>query len=254
MLVERVISVITPVLGTKADYIGDAYATLVSQELPDGWRWEWLIQQDGPEGAVPLPPDDPRISFRVSHRWGRQALARNIALSRANGDLIKVLDADDMLVPGALTRDIDVFMSRPEITWTLARSLNYMPDGTTTRFPSNPSPGQIKHDVIFPYWEQHHEPPVHPASLCVRRQALLALGGWMAVPGSEDTGLLLALDATSTGYFIDEPGLLHRRWPGQTTASRRLDDDERKAVLNLIGARARVLRAQQRSAGVEDYQ
>ena len=245
MAKEHIISVITPVLGTRADYIKDAYASLMTQELPAEWRWEWLVQQDGPEGTVPLPSDDSRISFRVSNYRGRQALARNMALSRANGDLIKVLDADDMLTSGALARDIEVLVSRPDITWTLARSLNYMPDGRTTRFPSNPSPGPIQHDVIFPYWERHHEPPVHPASLCVRRQALLALGGWMAVPGSEDTGLLLALDATSTGYFIDEPGLLHRRWSGQTTATR-LDNDERKAVLNLLGARARALRAQQR--------
>jgi hypothetical protein len=244
MSTEHVISVITPVLGTKADYIGEAYDSLAVQELPEGWRWEWLVQQDGPEGAVPLPPDDSRISFRVSNRWGRQALARNIALSRAQGDLIKVLDADDMLTPGSLARDIDVLSSRLEITWTLARSLNYLPDGTTTRFPANPEPGPIDQDVIFPYWETHGEPPVHPASLCVRRQALLALGGWMAVPGAEDTGLLLALNATSTGYFIDEPGLLHRRWPGQTTASRP-DDDERRAVLNLLSARAHALRAQQ---------
>jgi hypothetical protein len=245
MSAERVISVITSVLGTKADYIGEAYDSLVAQELPAGWQWEWLVQQDGPEGVVPLPPDDARISLRVSNRWGRQAMARNLALSRAQGDLIKVLDADDMLTPGALVRDIAVLIAEPNITWTLARSLNYLPDGTTTRFPANPDPGPIKPDVIFPYWEQHQEPPVHPASLCVRRQALLALGGWMAVPGAEDTGLLLALDVTSTGYFIDEPGLLHRRWPGQTTASRP-DDDERRAVLHLLDARARALRAQQR--------
>lgn len=238
---ERTISVITAVLGTKADYIEKAYDSIASQELPKGWQWEWLVQQDGPEGTVRLPSDDERISFRVSNHWGRQALARNIALSRAQGHLIKVLDADDMLTPGALARDIEALTSQPRITWTLARSLNYLPDGTTTRFADNPNPGRIDHDVIFPYWEQHQEPPVHPASLCVRWQALLALGGWMAVPSAEDTGLLLALDATSTGYFIDEPGLLHRRWSGQTTASR-LDNVERRAALNLIGARARALR------------
>jgi hypothetical protein len=245
MSTERVISVITAVLGTKADYLAEAYGSLAAQELPEGWSWEWLVQQDGPDGALSLPTGDPRIRSGISNRWGGQAIARNLALSRAHGDLIKVLDADDMLTPGALTRDIEIFTTRPDITWSLARSLNYLLDGTTTRFPSNPDPGPIAPDVLLPYWEHHGEPPVHPASLCVRRQAVLALGGWMAVPGAEDTGLLLALDATSTGYFIGEPGLLHRRWPGQNTANRP-DDDERRAVLNLIGARARALRTLQR--------
>ncbi|QEV39866.1 hypothetical protein CP978_16030 [Streptomyces nodosus] len=45
-----------------------------------------------------------------------------------------------------------------------------------------------------------------------------ALGGWMALPSSEDTGLLMALNAVSTGWFIEECGLLYRKWPGQSTA------------------------------------
>lgn len=52
----------------------------------------------------------------------------------------------------------------------------------------------------------------------MRRDLLLALGGWMALPASEDTGLLLALNTVSTGYFIREYGLLYRKWPGQATA------------------------------------
>ncbi len=40
----------------------------------------------------------------------------------------------------------------------------------------------------------------------------------MALPASEDTGLLLALNAVSTGYFIPDAGLLYRKWPGQSTA------------------------------------
>lgn len=63
----------------------------------------------------------------------------------------------------------------------------------------------------------------------------------MAVTTSEDTGLLLALNAISTGYCIGEPGRLYRVWPGQLTASR-ASDSERRAVLRLIGARAEALR------------
>lgn len=58
-----------------------------------------------------------------------------------------------------------------------------------------------------------------------------------AFRSSEDTGLLRDLNAVSTGYFIGEPGLHYRVWPGQTTAQR-VSDDERKAVLRLVGMRA----------------
>jgi hypothetical protein len=40
----------------------------------------------------------------------------------------------------------------------------------------------------------------------------------MAVPGSDDTGLLVAASVISVGYFHHEVGSLYRKWPGQVTA------------------------------------
>jgi len=39
----------------------------------------------------------------------------------------------------------------------------------------------------------------------------------MGLPASEDTGLLLSLEAMSRGYFLDQPGLLYRKSPDQIT-------------------------------------
>lgn len=241
MIRNRRISIITPVYAPRAEYLGETYKSLEAQTLPPGWEWEWLVQQDGPEGELDgyLPADE-RISLQTSSRWGGQALARNLALARANGSLVKVLDADDVLTEGSLRRDVALLDAEPDIAYTISRVLNYHPDGSTTRFPENPDPGPIPQGALLPYWQRNDEPQVHPASLCVRHEMLAALGGWMAVTSSEDTGLLLALNAVSTGYFIGEPGLLYRVWPGQTTATR-ATDDERAAVLRLIGLRTQEL-------------
>lgn len=239
---QRRISVVTPVYAPKAEYLGETYKSLEMQVLPPGWQWEWLVQQDGPEGDLTGHlPEDERISLRVGKRWGGQALARNLALARASGSLVKILDADDVLTEGALRRDIATLDRHPDIAYTIARVLNYYPDGSTTRFPENPPPGRITRGALLPYWQRNDEPQVHPASLCVRREILEALGGWMAVSSSEDTALLLALNALSTGYFVGEPGLLYRVWPGQSTAGR-TKDDEHSAVLKLMGARSEALR------------
>jgi hypothetical protein len=48
---------------------------------------------------------------------------------------------------------------------------------------------------------------------------LLALGGWMALPASEDTALLMALDACGDGFFVPETGMIYRRWSPQMSAS-----------------------------------
>ncbi len=83
---------------------------------------------------------------------------------------------------------------------------------------------------------------MHPATLCARRDLVTALGGWMALPASEDTGLLMALNAVSTGWFIEECGLLYRKWPGQSTAQdAHHHETERRARMKIIEERAEAL-------------
>lgn len=61
----------------------------------------------------------------------------------------------------------------------------------------------------------------------------------MALPASEDTGLLLALDAVSRGWFTAEPGLLYRKWEGQVTGqAAHVDPAERAARVAVTEARA----------------
>jgi hypothetical protein len=76
----------------------------------------------------------------------------------------------------------------------------------------------------------------------VRRELLLALGGWMALPASEDTGLLLALNSVSRGWFSEEVGLLYRKWEGQETGqASHVEPGEREARMAVVEARARAL-------------
>ncbi|SCL17520.1 hypothetical protein GA0070624_1314 [Micromonospora rhizosphaerae] len=83
---------------------------------------------------------------------------------------------------------------------------------------ADPPEGQFTRTHILNYFQQNnYRLPVHPATLCIRRQLVLALGGWTALPGGEDTGLLLGASVIADGYFIGEPGLLYRRHPDQIT-------------------------------------
>ncbi|WP_306188861.1 glycosyltransferase family A protein [Streptomyces sp. MK5] len=239
----NIVSVITPVHGPSAHYLGDAYASLTQQELPHGWDWEWIIQEDGETTEVrPHVPSDSRISFEQG-RQGRAGMARTMALARAHGDLVKVLDADDMLTPGALLRDIEALTGQSGIAWTTSRVLDLLPDGSTVGFEGDPPPGPIARGAVLERWRTHdYRAQVHPATLCARRDLVTALGGWMALPSSEDTGLLMALNAVSTGWFIEECGLLYRKWPGQATAQdEHHHDTERRARMKVIEERAEAL-------------
>lgn len=241
----RLVSVITPVYGDSAQYLKDAYRSLAEQDMREGWDWEWLVQEDGQTGLLNGSlPDDPRISPGTG-RHGGPATARNLALARARGELVKALDADDMLTPGALARDIAVLTGHPQISWTTSRLLDLFPDGTTTGFEHDPPEGSIPQGAVFHHWRTHnYRAQVHPASLCIRRDLLLALGGWMALPASEDTGLLLAANAITPGYFIAQPGLYYRKWPGQTTSQpAHTEPNEHTARVRLIEARTTALLA-----------
>jgi hypothetical protein len=79
------------------------------------------------------------------------------------------------------------------------------------------------------------------------RELLTALGGWMAVPGSDDTGLLVAASVVSTGYFVGEVGLHYRKWPGQVTAgAAHMEPVEWKLRMSLIDERAQSIMSSQK--------
>lgn len=243
MSAKNVITVMTAVHAPGAHYLPEAYESLRKQELPDGWEWQWLVQEDGQtEEVEPHVPDDHRISFGQG-RSGRAGMARTLALPRTKGSLVRVLDADDQLTPGSLARDIEVLTQHSHVGWTTARVLDLLPDGKTRGFGGDPDEGVLERGSMLRSWQaNNHRAPVHPATLCVRRELLLALGGWMALPASEDTGLLLALDAVSQGWFTTEVGLLYRKWEGQVTAAAsHVDEAELAARVAVVEARALAL-------------
>ena len=239
---SRTVSVITAVHGPSMRYLPAAYQSLLDQAMPAGWDWQWIIQEDGTTGAARswLPADE-----RISYGTGRQlaqGIARTYALSRAAGELVKVLDSDDVLAAGALVREIAVFED-PDVGWSTCRVLDLLPDGSTRGFEGDPPAGPIARGDVLDYWLTHNfRASVHPATLCIRRSLLLMLGGWMSLPAGEDTGLMLAANAISDGYFIAQPGLYYRKWPGQVTADpAHTEEHELIARNGVIEERARTL-------------
>jgi glycosyltransferase involved in cell wall biosynthesis len=240
---DRRIDVITAVHAPSAPYLAEAYKSLCAQELPDGWEWRWVIQEDGFGDAVrPHVPDDPRITFHQG-RPGGPGVTRTMALAYTSGPYVKVLDADDQLTPGALARDLALLEADPALGWTTSRVLDLLPDGSTAGFDGDPEDGPLARGEVFTYWKANNfRAQVHPATLFARRDLVLALGGWMALPASEDTGLLLALNAVAPGHFTREYGLLYRKWEGQATAQpSHTDAAERDARMAVVEARAEKL-------------
>jgi hypothetical protein len=98
-------SVITPVGPGLHEHLPDPHESLLAQELPPGWSWEWLLQCDSMDPGdramirAVLPADEPRLSLGAV-RSGGPAIARTVTLGRATGDLAKALRCQRPAHPG----------------------------------------------------------------------------------------------------------------------------------------------------------
>ncbi|WP_019548014.1 hypothetical protein [Streptomyces sulphureus] len=72
---------------------------------------------------------------------------------------------------------------------------------------------------MLEHWKTHdYRAQVHPATLCARKELLLALGGWTALPVAEDTAAPARSSTRLPPAGFTEVGLHYRKWEGQMTA------------------------------------
>jgi glycosyltransferase involved in cell wall biosynthesis len=208
-------SIITAVLADKDRYIAETYKSIVSQQLPPGWEWEWLVQEDGTTGgpASKLPADD-RISAGMAQR-GRAATARTIALGRASGILSRAIDADDIFTPGAIARDIET-IAKHDVAWCVSAAIDLLPNGELKNGPRDPDPGLTPAMFFFDGLKAGQFQLIG-TTMCAYTSLLHAIGGWPAVPIQEDVHILLAAETVAPGAVVDGASIYYRRWPGATT-------------------------------------
>jgi glycosyltransferase involved in cell wall biosynthesis len=187
--------------------------SLSIQELPEGWSWQWVVQEDSDTPSLGhLLPDDPRIDFSYNGAHFGPATTRNLALVRARGAITRNLDDDDELSPDALARDIEMFQKHPNVAWVTSEASD-VAHGTIHPHPTPFPEGLVPIDGLRETWLRMPEkvPPVHPATLCVRTEHLRAMGGWMALPFSEDTALLMSISSRFPGYHGRHVSLFYHR-------------------------------------------
>ncbi|WP_030753264.1 glycosyltransferase family 2 protein [Streptomyces sp. NRRL F-5135] len=211
------ISVITAVYDGGHQYLPDAYASLRAQPMPDGWAWEWLIQEDGRTGRPrTVLPSDERIRYSTGARGGA-GVARTVGLARANGSLARALDADDLLTEGALARDIEELTRHPEAGWCISGCLDLLPDGRLIPGPYDPPPGPLPYAQLRAQYEAGMFPVVG-THLTARTDLVRAVGGWPALPALEALALVLICASVAPGRMVGTPGGVYRKHPAQSTA------------------------------------
>jgi glycosyltransferase involved in cell wall biosynthesis len=215
------ISIVTPTQAHNADHIAALWDSLAGQELPPGWEWEWLVQEDGQRPAVrDRLPGDPRIHYDALGVQLGGAATRNTALARARGELVAGMDHDDLYEPGGLAALAGPLAGDPAAAWSCARMRWQNPDGSTWVKPDVYPPGRIEPGTIADTFVRSDDFPFPASIVAYRRLHLVAHGGWPAVARSADAVLLAAFSTRWPGIWVDEVVATYRRWPAQHTVQR----------------------------------
>jgi len=99
------ISILTPACDTTPQWLDEAADSVLAQAYE---RWEWCVVDDGSgdprsiEALARLAARDPRIHLHRAAARGGVSAASNLALARASGEFVALLDHDDVLTPHAL--------------------------------------------------------------------------------------------------------------------------------------------------------
>ncbi|HEX4222760.1 MAG TPA: glycosyltransferase [Pseudonocardiaceae bacterium] len=214
------LSVLTVAQASRADLLAEAAESLAGQELPAGWEFEWILQEDG--DTPELAELARRFPFARHAAWGKLgqlglSATRNLALSRACGELVGTLDSDDVLLPGALAVAIEAFAAYPDIHWVSAQADDLTPDGQRVPFEPYLRPGYVEIGAVRAFVEANDLMPVACPGVTMRTATVRALGGWAANPRWDDSALFVALAEIAPGYVTPEVTWLYRQHEDQNT-------------------------------------
>ena len=204
-----------------ARWLPDTLASVRAQSYED---FELVVVDDASSDATPAilaaEPDLRLRAFRHQCNQG-QAVTVGESIARARGELVKLLDADDLLHPDCLARMVEALDAHPSAAFVFCRRDLLVED------PDDP--------VVRRWVEQFRELHVHfgplralndgrellrryldarmpgnwvaePAGVMARRSQLLAVGGYnVRVRQNNDMDLWLRLMTRGDVAFIDAP-------------------------------------------------
>jgi glycosyltransferase involved in cell wall biosynthesis len=169
------VSVIIPVHNRAAE-LRETLDCLIAQTLED---WEAIIVDDrSTDGADRVAQDyaadDPRFRpvFLPEDKSGAPA-ARNLGVSRSQGEFILFLDSDDLLSPTALEQRVARMRAKPSLDFTLNRCQQFRTKPGDVALLWNADTGED--DLIrFLKWDM----PWQTSSPLWRRSSLAKVGPW----------------------------------------------------------------------------
>ncbi len=216
MTTQPLVSIIIPCYN-QARYIPDAVESLRKQVHE---HWEAILVNDGSTDDTravvqKLTADDPRLKYIEQENRGL-AGARNTGLDHASGDYIQFLDADDLLFPDKLSKQLELMCQTPDPAVSYCRPFFCQGDDTKTEISANrPFPlldtGDAPADLAF-RWERGLSIPPHCFLFDARLFAEPRIRFDESLPNHEDWECWMRVFTRRPAvYFADEKLVVYRR-------------------------------------------
>lgn len=199
------VSVIIPCFNQQ-HYLKQALNSLADQQYPE---LEVIVIDDGSNEAVELPDTNWPFELIIFHQVNQGlAAARNQGLQLATGELIKFLDADDVLLPGCLLAQVPTISHSSDMV-SLIGFVDYSLKTKEKReiIPafSDPLEALLIQNIA----------PVH--SYLFSKKSIESIGGFCAGTrtkgGCEDYDLLLRLVVAGIGFVtVHRLGVVYYRY------------------------------------------
>ena len=155
------------------EFLPEAVAGVLAQDFAD---WDLLVVDDGSTDASAdfvRALADPRIRL-IQQENGGVAAARNAGIDQASGELVALLDQDDVWYPDKLSSQVPLFAD--ERVGVVGSFLSYLGANGGLNAISGVSVEGREHELVTARLM-----PFAPSSMVFRTAALRALGGFDAV-------------------------------------------------------------------------
>lgn len=185
-------------------YIREALKSALDQSYPPE---EILVIDDGStdDSREIARAFGPRVTLLEQAHQG-PSMARNLGTTRARGDFIAFLDADDMWMPEKLALHARLIEQQPEVGLVYTGIFLLAPDGATEEVRARPPEWTVPRLKL--------ECPIFPGSTVVARTDLLRAQPWSNDYGSsEDWELLYRLSKVCQFGYIEAPTAYYRQHP-----------------------------------------
>jgi glycosyltransferase involved in cell wall biosynthesis len=225
------VSVITPAYNHRT-FIGGCIQSVIGQGYQN---WEQIIIDDGStDGTAEIVRgySDPRIRYYHQENRGIEALAYsyNRALSLCRGELVAILEGDDLWPPEKLSRlvppfeDASVVLAYGEMCEISLGGEKAARISRTARMRrslprrvlfNDPPPSAAPHMLTY-----YGHSLIPASTVVIRRSALDAIGGFQYVPGQRyvDFPTFIRLSTQGKFYYCSEVMGYRRMHPGSGTA------------------------------------